>query len=103
MYVVRRSFRNFNQMLEPGSVVEPGNVKRFKSRLNDGHIVEVTERDFDRWNAYFKGRFGVEIKVEAPKANTVDAPKAKTVDAPKAKTVEAPKAKTVEAKKIISK
>lgn len=61
MYVVRRTFRNFGQMMAPGSIVEPGAVKRFKSRLADGHIVEVSEQDFDKWAEYFKVRFGVDI------------------------------------------
>lgn len=63
MYVVRRGFRNFGQMMTPGSLVEPGSVKQFKSRLNDGHIVEVNEQDFDKWQKYFKDRIGVEISM----------------------------------------
>ena len=61
MYVVRRTFRNYGQMMAPGSIVEPDAIKRFKSRLNDGHIVEVTEHDFDKWQKYFKERIGVAI------------------------------------------
>ena len=66
MFVVRRSFRNNGQMTAPGSVVEPGTIKRFKSRLNDGHIVEVSEQDFGQWDEYFKVRIGVPIQL--PKA-----------------------------------
>ena len=69
MYVVRRSFRNYNQMMVPGSVVEPGSIKRFKTRLRDRDIVEVSEQDFDKWNAYFLGKFGIPIgpiEEEAP-------------------------------------
>ena len=62
MYVVRRAFRNYGQMMTPGSVVEPGTVKRFKSRLNDGRIVEVSEQNFDKWDEYFKVRVGVSIQ-----------------------------------------
>ena len=61
MYVVRRSFRNYGQMMAPGSIVEPEAVKRFKARLNDGHIVEVNEHDFPKWQKYFKERIGVEL------------------------------------------
>ena len=64
MYVVRRSFRNYGQMVVPGSVVEPGTIKRFKSRLNDGNIVEVTEQNFDKWDTYFRQRIGVSINVK---------------------------------------
>ena len=65
MYVVRRAFRNYGQMVAPGSVVEPGVIKRFKSRLNDGHIVEVSEQNFARWDKYFRERIGTPI--QAPK------------------------------------
>lgn len=61
MYVVRRTFRNFGQMMAPGSIVEPGAVKRFKSRLTEGHIIEVSEQDFDKWAEYFKVRLGVTL------------------------------------------
>ena len=63
MYVVRRAFRNFGEMVTPGSTVEPGNIKRFKFRLTNGYIVEVSEQDFDKWREYFKVRFGVELKL----------------------------------------
>ena len=71
MFVVRRSFRNYNQMIAPGSVIEPGTIKRFKSRLRDRDIIEVPEQDFDEWNAYFIAKFGtpigpIEEKAEEP-------------------------------------
>ena len=74
MYVVRRAFRNYGQMMAPGSIVEPGTVKRFKSRLNDGHVVEVNEHDFDKWQKYFKERIGVEIQVNLDNANATAEP-----------------------------
>lgn len=61
MYVVRRAFRNYGQMMAPGSVVEPAAIKRFKSRVAEGKIVEVTEHNFDKWREYFKVRMNVEI------------------------------------------
>ena len=61
MYVVRRAFRNYGQMVAPGSVVEPGVIKRFKSRVAEGRIVEVTEHNFDKWRDYFKVRMNVDI------------------------------------------
>lgn len=66
MYVVRRTFRNFGKMMAPGSTVEPGAVKHFKSRLTDGHIVEVSEQDFDKWAEYFKVRLGVTLVKPEP-------------------------------------
>ena len=78
MFVVRRPFRNFGHVMAPGSVVEPGAIKQFKSKLRDHAIVEVPEQDFDRWNAYFKGKFGVEIAV--PKTDDVKTDEVKTDD-----------------------
>lgn len=66
MYVVRRPFRNYGEIILPGSIVEPGNVKRFKSRLNERTIVEVTAQTLDSWNDYFVGKFGVAIKKPEP-------------------------------------
>lgn len=62
MYVVRRPFRNLGVMLEPGSVVEPASIKRFKTRLKDRYIVEVTQDNFKSWQEYFKGRHKIDIK-----------------------------------------
>jgi len=100
MYVVRRTFRNYGQMMAPGSVVEPGTIKRFKSRLNDGHIVEVTEQTFDKWDKYFKQRIGVAIQKPVKAAEP-----AKVVEhtAPPAKEVKKPKAVTASVVKPVSK
>lgn len=64
MYVVRRPFRNFGKVLTPGTHVEPANIKRFKSRLGERDIIEVTEGTLDMWETYFVGKFGVSIKPE---------------------------------------
>lgn len=62
MYVVRRSFRNYGDIMVPGSTVEPSTIKRFKSRLADGHIIEVTEQNFEKWREVFKIRYGVTLQ-----------------------------------------
>ena len=74
MYVVRRAFRNCGKMMTPGSIVEPGVVKRFKTRLTDGHIVEVNQHDFDKWAEYFKVRFGVDIQTTEETAQQAEEP-----------------------------
>lgn len=62
MYVVRRPFRNYGKIMEPGSIIiEPGTVKRFKARLKDRYIVEVTKQTFNNWSAYFKTKLGVDL------------------------------------------
>lgn len=65
MYVVKRAFRNYNVMIAPGSVVEPGTIKHLKSRIRDGSLIEVTEHDFDKWNEYFFKKYGVPISIPA--------------------------------------
>ena len=98
MYVVRRTFRNYGQMMVPGSVVEPGSIKRFKSRLNDGNIVEVTEQNFDKWDEYFKVRIGVAIQKPVTEvAQTETKVEAKTIEAakPAAKPLQPTPAKAV--------
>jgi hypothetical protein len=50
-------------MLVPGTVVEPKDIKLFKTRLRDRNIIIVNEADFDKWNEYFKNKFGTGIKV----------------------------------------
>ena len=72
MYVVRRAFKNFGKAMVPGSVVEPGTIKHFKSRLRDHVIIEVAEQDFDKWNTYFITKFGVPIQRENVKTENED-------------------------------
>ena len=49
-------------MMTPGSIVEPGDIKWFKTRLRDRDVIEVHEQDLDKWEAYFNVKFGVSIK-----------------------------------------
>lgn len=67
MYVVRRAFRNNGQIMLPGSTVEPGSIKWFKTRLKDRIIVEVNAQNFKQWNEYFKEKFGVTLEKEETK------------------------------------
>lgn len=62
LYIVRRPFRNFGRILTPGTPVKPEDIKRFKSRLNERDIIEVTAGTLDMWDDYFVGKFGVSIK-----------------------------------------
>lgn len=77
MFVVRRSFRNNGTMMLPGSTVEPGSIKWFKTRLKDRDIIEVTPHTFKAWDSYFTQKFGVKLPsltgqstVEKPKETT---------------------------------
>lgn len=101
MFIVRRAFRNNGTMLLPGSVVEPGSIKRFKSRLRDNRIIEVEEQDLDKWRDFFMKRYGVAIAdieppVESPVESPVEPPAEPTNDA-QATTVVKPVAAVVTA------
>lgn len=72
MYVVRRAFRNYNAMLVPGTAVEPEQIKRFKSRLNERDIIEVTDDTFNMWNQYFIDKFGTPIAKPAEPVEPVE-------------------------------
>lgn len=99
MYVVRRAFRNLNQMMVPGSEVEPGTVKLFKTRLRERQIIEVSEQDFDKWNEYFLKKYGTPIKRLETEIKT-DEVKTEEAKTDEAKTEEV---KTEEVKKVNAK
>lgn len=67
MYIVKRPFRDASGMVSAGSVVEPADIKRFKHRLLEGHIVEVNEHNFEQYKYFFKERYGVEISMPSAK------------------------------------
>ena len=67
MYVAKRAFRNYGQVIVPGSIVEPGTIKRFNTLVGERRIIEVNEHNFKEWQEYFKVRFNIDlpaIKVE---------------------------------------
>lgn len=65
MYVARKAFRNYGVIILPGSVVEPGSIKWFKTRLKDRDIIEITAHNFEQYAEYFRVRHGVELKKPA--------------------------------------
>lgn len=77
MYIVRRSFRGPHGPVSAGSVVEPADIKDFKYRLQQQHIVEVNEHNFERYEGFFKARFCAQIP-----ALTVDAKPETVVEEP---------------------
>lgn len=101
MFVVRRPFRNYNQMMLPGTVVVPGNVKWFKTRVKDNLIVEVAAHNIDIWEEYFTAKYGVSIKhafEEATKPVKAEAPAVAKANTSKPKA----NVKTAEAKPKLS-
>ncbi len=91
MFVVKRPFRNFGKVLTVGSVItEPTAIKRFKGRLAEGKIIEVTEQTYSVAAKYFKDKYGVvlpaicteptdEVKTDEVKTDEVKATPAKAV------------------------
>ena len=104
MYVVRRAFRNFGKMITPGSIVEPGNIKRFRFRLSNSNVVEVNEHNFDKWREYFKVRFGVDIAATGGTLPSVDLTGEAPAEAPAEATTatkDVKPVKPVEAVKVV--
>lgn len=76
MYIITRSFRGLNGPLLAGSTIDPANIKDFRYRLQQRHIVEVTEHNFEQYQAFFKDRYGIKMPdITVPKKEVVQ-PKA---------------------------
>lgn len=71
MFVVKRPFRNRGKVLTAGSVItDPADIKRFKGRLAEGKIINVTEQTYDNIAKYFKQKHGVDIGEFIPESTT---------------------------------
>lgn len=104
MFVVKRPFRDAAGMVTAGSVVEPAGIKRFKHRVLEGHIVEVTEHNFDRYADFFKRRYGVDLPSIKPAETDNTENEVKQPEAP-AETPAAPavtEVKATEVKKVVA-
>ena len=81
MYVVKRPFKNFGTAMTAGTVIKnPADIKRFKCKLAEGKIVEVTEQSSQEYHQYFKLKYGVDIYEDANKGNDEDANKGNDED-----------------------
>lgn len=60
-FICRRAFRDAEGPVPVGSVVDPTGIKRFRFRLQEKHIVEVTEQNFEQYATLFEQRYGVTI------------------------------------------
>lgn len=90
MFVVKRAFRDASGMIPAGSIVEPADIKRFKHRLLEGHIIEVNEHNFDKYADFFKQRYGIDL------------PPLKQPVAEQPKTVTPVAAKPTKVKKVVT-
>lgn len=60
-FICRRAFRDAKGPVSTGSVINPVEIKRFRFRLQEGHIVEVTEQNFEQYATLFEQRYGITI------------------------------------------
>lgn len=88
MYVVTRTFRDSNGVFSVGSIVDPTEVKTFKSRLQQKHIVDVNELNVERWATFFKNRYGIDLKEKFAEQLGEQTSVAKPQTVTKVKTVE---------------
>lgn len=88
MYVVTRTFRDSNGVFSVGSIVDPTEVKTFKSRLQQRHIVDVNELNVERWATFFKNRYGIDLKEKFAEQLVEQTFVAKPQTVTKVKTVE---------------
>lgn len=80
MFVVKKPFRNLGKVYTAGSVIaEPASIKRFKGKLAEGKIIEVTEQTYNSVAKYFKDKHGIIIsalaKPEIEEPKMVEEPK----------------------------
>lgn len=64
MYIVTRTFRDAKGIFKVGDRVEPADVRAFKSRLADKHIINIATCDRDFWSEYFKNRYGIDLPTD---------------------------------------
>jgi len=60
-YICKRAFRDTHGPVPAGSIVDPAGLKRFKYRLQEQHIVEITEQNYERYAKYFSIKYAVDI------------------------------------------
>ncbi len=60
-FICRRAFRDAGGPIPAGSVIDPADIKRFRFRLQEKHIVEVTEHNFEQYATLFEQRYGITI------------------------------------------
>lgn len=100
MFVVKRPFRDASGMFTAGTVVSPEAVKGFRYRVREGHLVEVTEKNFDEYADYFLHKYGVILGKEGETEEVPEAvEEAAEVVTEEATVKEAP----VQAAKVVAK
>ncbi len=92
-FVVKRPFKSMGKFYGVGSIIkDPTAIKRFKSKVNEGKIIEVTKDNLQSVASYIKARSGVDILPEFTKTKDTAPelprkPEVKTAEPKKAKVV----------------
>jgi len=98
MYVVKKSFKSMGKFYGVGSIIEdPTAIKRFKSKVNEGKVIVVSDDNLQSVAAYIKARSNVDILPKVTKSKDI---KPELPKESEAKTVE-PKKVKVKAKVVI--
>ena len=62
MYVVKKPFKSMGKFYGVGSIIkDPTAIKRFKSKVNEGKIIVVSDDNLQAVAAYIKARSNVDI------------------------------------------
>ena len=64
MYITIRVFRNYGEMVPAGVIVEPTQIRRFKDKVRDGKIVEITDYNKQKYNDYVSRMLNKEFSVD---------------------------------------
>ena len=73
MYVVKKPFKSMGKFYGVGSIIEdPTAIKRFKSKVNEGKVIVVSDDNLQAVAAYIKARSNVDILPGFTKTEPID-------------------------------
>ena len=73
MYVVKKPFKSMGKFYGVGSIIEdPTAIKRFKSKVNEGKVIKVSDDNLQTVAAYIKARSNVDILPKFTKTKPID-------------------------------
>ena len=73
MYVVKKPFKSMGKFYGVGSIIEdPTAIKRFKSKVNEGKVIKVSDDNLQTVAAYIKARSSVDILPRFTKAKPTE-------------------------------
>ena len=74
MYVVKKPFKSMGKFYGVGSIIEdPTAIKRFKSKINEGKVIVISEDNLQTVAAYIKAKSNVDILPKFAKTKPTEA------------------------------